>query len=127
MQKMLCPACGSGKLEPYAEGYRCQDCAAIAREENLLRYTPKSDSLTDVSGSPMTTQELALEMGKDFMQRLYKYASRPMGNAILEAGFSSRNDTEALARLIRAGCTGAWSGVLTEVEKIAGERQGDAS
>jgi hypothetical protein len=128
MQKKLCPKCGSGKIVPVSDGYFCQDCGnTVAGENELLGYAPKSSSLTDVSGSPMTAQELALEMGKDFLQRLYSGAAKPIGQAVIDAGFASRNDTDAVARLIRAGCMGAWNGVLQEVEAIAGERQKDAS
>jgi hypothetical protein len=71
----------------------------------------------------MTAQEVVTGMAKDLMEGIYKNVARVMGCVLIETGFCGAADTEALARLIREGCMGAYQGIILEMEKIASERQ----
>jgi hypothetical protein len=80
---------------------------------------------TDLSGDDAL--RIVEKIAHDYLVRLGKDASKPMGLAMVQSGLLPLNDSKLLARVIRAACLGAYRATLDEMEKIQKEYHADAA
>jgi len=124
----LCPECGSGKVVTKETLERsaafCQECHWEGEAKDLVRL-PSEAVVRHVGDGGLVGVDyetvIAMEVSKEYLQRLSQNAATPIGLAILDSGLISRSDTKTLTRLLRAACLGAHRATLEELEKIQQE------
>ena len=129
MTVSVCPQCASAKVASYdlsedpgrhdPRGIVCLSCGWLGLPEKLL----VAEESGEVIGSVQQALDIAAEVASEYMKCLAKYAARPIGSAMVEAGMVGNRDTKSLTRLIKAACQGAHRATLNEVEQIQKEYQ----
>lgn len=132
MNAMLCPKCGSGKvqtsghlLEGAVHDAECSECGWRGKDNELVTYDLDKVRQGLDSGLSDAGTAIAMAVSADYMNKLAQFAAQPIGLAMVESGLISKNDTKVLARLLRAACLGAHKATLDELEQIQREHQND--
>lgn len=112
----LCPVCASGKVRAKSiigGQMECTDCGWLGKDTDLV-IRP-----TDTAETSLVAEAVV----REYMLCLSKYASVPIGQAMLDAGLVGRKDSKLMARLLRAAVSGAHRATLEEIEQIQKEIQ----
>lgn len=115
MDSLICPQCGSAKVEASVvvggeARATCSNCGWLGKRKDLLN-----------SGDVPSALEIAESVALEYLRLLAKLVGQPMGLAMVQAGIVGAKDSAVLGRLIKAGCKGAHKATLEEVEKIQEE------
>lgn len=119
IETVLCPECGSGKVEIAGTKCKCLACEWEGDESGLMKAVSETPVSDLAQGD--TAQHIAFEVAESYMGLLYKKASPLIGMSAIESGIVARKDTKNLTRIIRAACLGAYKETLNELEAIAEE------
>lgn len=114
MKVELCPQCGSGKVSrtnPLGDDVRCDGCAWIGKERELMAAQVAQDSLT-----------VALAVAQHYLIALTQEAAIPIGRSMFRAGLiQPGTDSKVIGRLARAAVTGACRATLEEIDRMQKE------
>jgi len=124
MDVLVCPVCASAKvghdslIVGRSGDAACANCGWKGKHKDLL---VAQGTLT--IGDASAALDIAREVSTTYMHLLAEHAGLLIGACIMRSGIIGAKDTQSLARLIKAACTGAHKATLDEVENIQKELQ----
>lgn len=127
----ICPVCASAKVDQVKlvgldVEVACSNCGWQGRGKDLIEAGVREQQVMRKAlstGDRTLFTDIAAEVSAVYLTLLAKYAGRPIGLALMEAGLVGGKDKKSMARLLRAACSGAHKATLDEIEKMQEEVQ----
>ena len=94
-------------------------CGWLGDKESLVQVELQNENVLDISKD--AALEIAKHISKQLAVLMGKHVTVNLGLAIIESGLCGRQDKKNLARLLKAGCSGAHKAILTEADEISKE------
>jgi hypothetical protein len=107
----LCPECGSGKVDSFQGNSKCKSCSWRGTTSSLLIRKMSNKEAHSVVSAVL----------HDYWQELQKSLPKTVGLALVRCGLCGMDDTEGLARLIKATVISTYKGTLEELDRLQDE------